>query len=118
MLYDPPSHEQLTDRPWDEDSVRAAIAGIVADTEAAFDDAELWPAHPRDLDDGPLPAVSSLYLGASGVIWALHDLERRGLARLRRDWVSVAVGLFEHYRARPDFQDVTEGTSPSLLMGE
>ena len=76
MLYDPPSHEPLTDRPWDEGRVRAAIAAIVAETESAFDDTELWPAHPRDLDDGPLPAVSSLFLGASGVIWALHELER------------------------------------------
>ena len=66
MLYDPPSHEPLTDRPWDEDRVRAAIAAIVAETESAFDEGELWPAHPRDLDDGPLPAVSSLYPGRLG----------------------------------------------------
>ena len=118
MLYDPPSHEPLTDRPWDEDRVRAAIAAIVAETESAFDEAELWPAHPRDLDDGPLPAVSSLYLGASGVIWALHELERAGLADLGRDWAPVAVRLVEHYQAQPDFQDFGEGTAPSLLMGE
>ena len=118
MLYAPSSHEPLTERPWDEDGARAAIAEIVAETEGAFDEAELWPAHPRDLEDGPLPAVSSLYLGASGVIWALHELERAGLADLRRDWAPVAVGLVEHYRAQPDFQDVSEGTSPSLLMGE
>ena len=118
MLYAPSSHEPLTERPWDEDGVRAAIAEIVAETEGAFDEAELWPAHPRDLEDGPLPAVSSLYLGAAGVIWALHELERAGLADLRRDWAPIAVGLVEHYRAQPDFQDVSEGTSPSLLMGE
>ena len=118
MLYAPSSHERLTDRPWDEDSARAAIAEIVAETEGAFDETELWPAHPRDLEDGPLPAASSLYLGASGVIWALHELESAGLADLRREWAPVAVGLVEHYRAQPDFQDVSEGTSPSLLMGE
>ena len=56
MLYAPASHEPLTERPWDEDSARAAIAEIVAETEGAFDEAELWPAHPRDLEDGPLPA--------------------------------------------------------------
>ena len=38
MLYDPPSHEPLTERPWDEDRVRAAIAAIVAETESAFDE--------------------------------------------------------------------------------
>jgi hypothetical protein len=118
MLYAPSSHERLTERHWDEDSARAAIDEIVAETEGAFDEAELWPAHPRDLEDGPLPAVSSLYLGASGVIWALHELERAGLVDLRCEWAPVAVGLVEHYRAQPDFQDVSEGTSPSLLMGE
>ena len=118
MLYDPPSHELLTDRPWDARRARAAIAAIVAETESAFDDTELWPAHPRDLDDGPLPAVSSLFLGAAGVIWALHELQRADLADLARDWSPVAVRLVEHYRAQPDFQDVTEGTVPSLLMGE
>ena len=117
MLYDPSSHEPLTERPWDEDRVRAAIAAIVAETEGAFDEAELWPAHPRDLEDGPLPAVSSLYLGASGVIWALHELERAGLVDLGRDWAPVAVGLVEHYRAQPDFQDVGEGTSSVAADG-
>ena len=118
MLYAPSSHETLTERPWDEVGARAAIAEIVAETEGAFDEAELWPAHPRDLEDGPLPAVSSIYLGASGVIWALHELEGAGLVDLGRDWAPVAVGLVEHYRAAPDFQDLSEGTSPSLLMGE
>ena len=118
MLYDPASHEPLTEHPWDAERVRAAIREIVAETESAFDESELWPAHPRDLDDGPLPRVSSLYLGASGVIWALHELERAGLVDLGRDWAPVAVGLIEHYRARPDFQEFAEGTTPSLLMGE
>ena len=117
MLYAPPSHEPLTERPWDEGSARAAIAAIVAETESAFDEAELWPAHPRDLDDGPLPAVSSLYLGASGVIWALHELERAGLADLGRDWAPVAVRLVEHYRAQPDFQDVSRGNRPLAADG-
>ena len=37
MLFDPSSHEPLTDRAWDESRARAAIADIVAGTEAAFD---------------------------------------------------------------------------------
>lgn len=118
MLYAPESHEPLTERSWDAELARAAIGEIVAETESAFDEDELWPAHPRDLDDGPLPAVSSLYLGASGVIWALHELERAGLAEPGRDWAPVAVALIEHYRAQPDFQDLIEGTAPSLMMGE
>ncbi len=120
MLYSPENHEPLSDRPWDEGRVRAVIAEIVAEAEAAYDEVELWPAHPRDLEDGPLPAVASIYLGASGVIWALHELERAGAADLRRDWAPVAVSLVERYRARPDFVEdgLVAGAVPSLLMGE
>jgi Lanthionine synthetase C-like protein len=115
MLCEPSSHEPLTSRPWDAGRARAAIAAIVADAESAFDERELWPPHPLDLDGGPLERVASLYLGASGVIWALHDLARNGAAELRRDWAPVALGLVEQYSTTPDFD---EGAVPSLWMGE
>jgi hypothetical protein len=119
MLFDPSHHEPLTERPWDEDRVRAAIATVVADAEAAFDDDDLWSPHPVDEVDGPLPQVASLYLGASGVIWALHQLERRGAAGLTRDWAPVAVSMADRYLAHPDFPELTDGAPvPSLLMGE
>jgi Lanthionine synthetase C-like protein len=118
MLFEPSGHEPLTSRPWDDGLARAAIAAIVADAESAFDERELWLAHPFDLDGGPLTRVASLYLGASGVIWALHDLARAGVAGLRSDWAPVAVGLVEQYSTTPDFQDLVDGTVPSLWMGE
>ena len=118
MLFDPASHESLTERAWDEGHVRIAIAAIAADTERAFDADELWPAHPRDLDDGPLPRVASLFLGAAGVIWALHDLERRGAVELERDWAAVATSLADRYLAAPDYPEEVEGPIPSLAMGE
>jgi hypothetical protein len=118
MLFDPSSHEPITDRPWDDRRVRAAIAAVVADAESGFDEGLLWPAHPLDEDGGPLPKVTSLYLGASGVIWAFHQLERAGAVDLRRDWAPVAVSLAERYLTQPDFQDYVEGPVPSLWMGE
>ena len=118
MLFDPSTHEPLTDLAWDEGRVRAAIADIVARTESAFDEETLWPAHPLDVEDGPLPRVTSLYLGAAGVIWALHELERLGAVELRRDWIDVANGLADAYRAAPDFADFVDGPVPSLWMGE
>jgi hypothetical protein len=118
MLFDPSSHEPMTERPWNDRRARATIAAVVADAESAFDEGSLWPAHPLDEDGGPLPMVASLYLGASGVIWALHQLQRAGTADLRRDWAPVAVGLVERYQAQPDFQDSVEGPVPSLWMGE
>ncbi len=118
MLFDPASHEPLTEHPWDARRARAAIAAVVADAESAFDDELLWPAHPLDEEGEPLPRVASLYLGAAGVIWALHRLGAAGAAELRRDWAPVAVELVERYAAQPDFLDEVGGPVPSLLMGE
>jgi hypothetical protein len=119
MLFDPSHHEPLTERPWDEGRVRAAIAAVVADAETAFDDDELWSPHPVDEIDGPLPQVASLYLGASGVIWALHHLARTGAADLMRDWAPIADSLADRYLAQPDFPEDTDGAPvPSFLMGE
>jgi hypothetical protein len=117
-LVDPDAHEPLTATVWDAERARAAIAAMAAETEAAFEADELWPPHPLDEEDDepPLRRVASLYLGASGVIWALHALERAGLAETRRDWAGVAQTLPERYRAEPDFPD--EGVVPSLWMGE
>ena len=117
MLFDRGAHEALTSHRWSPARARAAIAGIVADAEAAFDPATLWPAHPLDLEGGPLDAPASAYLGAAGVIWALDDLQRHGHATLAREWASVAAGLPERYRAAPDFPEDTGGEPvPSLWM--
>jgi hypothetical protein len=119
MLFDPSSHEPLTDLVWDESRARAAIADIVARTEAAFDEEALWRAHPLDdPDDGPLTRVASLYLGAAGVIWALHELERVRAVELQREWSDVVTGLADAYLAQPDFADLVDGPVPSLLCGE
>ncbi len=118
MLFEPSAHESLTQTPWDEQRARAAIDSIAADAESAFDPDTLWPAHPLDLEGGPLSAVASLYLGASGVIWALHELDRLGAAEPLRDWTAVAAGLVARYRAHPDLQDIVDGPVPSFWVGE
>ena len=120
MLLDPSSHEPLTDLLWDESRARAAIADIAARTEAAFDKGLLWPTHPLD-EDGPLrplTRVASLYMGAAGVIWALHKLERVRAVELRREWSDVATSLAETYPTAPDFSDFLDGPVPSLTLGE
>jgi hypothetical protein len=117
-LIDPDAHEPVTDVAWDANRARAAVETIVSETEASFDPDELWPPHPLDEEQNepPLGRVASLYLGAAGVVWALHALARAGLAETRRDWGNVALTLPERYRAEPDFPDV--GVVPSLWMGE
>jgi hypothetical protein len=117
-LFDPRAHEALTQRPWDTDRARAAIRAIVAETETAFADESLWQPHPLDEeeDEPPLGRVACLYLGAAGVIWALHELQRAGAVELGRDWRDVAASLPERYRAEPDFPE--DGVLPSLWLGE
>jgi lanthionine synthetase-like protein len=117
-LFDPRAHVPLTERAWDADRARAAIGAIVAETESAFAHESLWQPHPLDEDEGepPLERVASLYLGAAGVIWALHALQRAGVVELGRDWGEVAVSLPERYREEPDFPE--DGILPSLSFGE
>jgi lantibiotic modifying enzyme len=118
-LFDPPSHEPMAPIPWSEERARAAVAAIAADAESAFDPDTLWPAHPLDAEGEPLPPTVGLYLGASGVVWALDALARAGLATPGRDWAGVAAGLVERYRESPDLPELTEGQAvPSLLAGE
>jgi hypothetical protein len=118
MLFDPASHEPLSGRPWDEAAARAAIAAIAADAEGAFDEEGLWPEHPADEEGGPLTEIASLYLGASGVIWALDELARLGALELRHDWARVAAALPARYLAAPDFPEDAGSAVPSLWMGE
>ena len=75
MLYRSEAFERLTDEPWDEGRVRAAIQRIVDDADDSYDPDGLWPAHEWDVWQTPLP-LKSLYVGAGGVVWALDALRR------------------------------------------
>jgi Lanthionine synthetase C-like protein len=120
-LYEPELFEPLTDEAWDEASVRRAVEAIVADADAAYDPRDLWPAN----DDWnswqtPLP-LTNLYVGAAGVVWALHELEKRGHARSQLDLVAASRRVLEIWRAEPGFIQGIELPQPaeaSLLEGE
>jgi hypothetical protein len=113
VLFQPEAHEALADEPWSTGRARAAIAAIVADAEAAFDDG--WPLHPADAEDGDAPGTRfrTVYLGGAGVVSALHRLEQRGFAQLRRDYRPYLERSLE---APPDFPG--EDGERSLWMGE
>ncbi len=120
MLYDPELHEPLTDEAWDEGRVRHAIAGIVADADAAFDPERLWPAEEWDAYMAT-PPLKSLYVGASGVIWALDALRRRGLSETRIDLAAAAARTLEAWRELPDYaqwDSVPNAAASALLTGE
>jgi hypothetical protein len=113
MLFTPEAHEALGGEPWSAETVRTAIASIVADAESAFDDG--WPTHPQDVgeEDDASARFRTVYLGGAGVVGALHRLARRGFVELRRDYVPYLERSLE---AQPDFPD--EEPERSLWMGE
>ncbi len=110
MLWRADQHERLTDEAWNEARVRDALGEIVADAEASCV-AGFWPGHP--LDDLPEQArLCTIYLGSTGVIWALRQLDSS------IDWRELIAGLIDRYRASPDFAEDGEAHPPSLWMGE
>jgi hypothetical protein len=113
VLFTPEAHEAAAGEPWSAERARAAIAAIVADAEAAFDDG--WAMHPEDVEEGDDPATRfrTVYLGGAGVVAALHRLERRGFVRLRRDYVPYLQRSLE---AEADFPG--EDAERSLWNGE
>jgi hypothetical protein len=120
VLYDPGAFEPLTDEPWVESRVRDGIAAIVAGADAAFDPEGLWPGHEWDGYNAPLP-LKNVYVGATGVIWALDDLRRRGLAETTLDLSAAALRALELWRAEPDFmagEVLPEPPESALLTGE
>jgi lantibiotic modifying enzyme len=117
VLYEPAQFEPLTDEPWDPARVENAIATIVADADATFDPAALWPAHEWDGWEEPLP-LKTLYVGAAGVIWALDALRRRGHAETSLDLADAALRTLELKRAEPDFTADEHYHPAALLTGE
>jgi hypothetical protein len=105
-VYDPAAHEQLTETPWDPARAEEGVAAIVAEAEAAVSDG-VWPNHPLDGDDLP-DGMTAVYLGAAGMIWALHTLGSS------LDLAELAGGALRRYRERPDFGKRV----PSLWNGE
>jgi lantibiotic modifying enzyme len=118
VLYDPVQFEPLSEEPWKPARAEDAIRSIVADTDAAFDPETLWPAHEWDAGDTPLP-LEGLYVGASGVIWALDALRRGGHAETSLDLPAAALRSLELVRAEPDIEPGEEHYHPaSLFFGE
>ena len=117
MLYEPTRFDALIDEPWVPARVEDAIAAIAAAADAAFDPATLWPAHEWDAREKPLP-LSGLYVGAAGVIWALHQLQERGRAESSHDLAAAVPRAVEVERATPDFAADEHYRPGALMSGE
>ena len=92
--------ESLTKAPWDPARVRGDIAGIVEDADRRCRPKLLWPADEWDAWRSPRP-LKTLYAGAAGVVWALGELRRRGVAETRLDLGRVAERALDVWRESP-----------------
>ena len=114
MLFDARVHEPLQEVAWRPAEVEAAIRTIAHEAEDALRDGEWWPVHPLDAEDDDPDVFHGVYLGAAGVLWALHRLAQAGLHEPRHDYAQLAEGVLDSYLGRPEF----DGPVPSLWMGE
>ena len=121
MLYAPEHFEPLTTTRWSERRARDDIREIVRDVESALRGRSLlWKADPWDGWQSTSPQ-KNLYVGASGVVWALEALRRRGLADTKLDLPALALRTLELFGERPDFIKVVTPPEPkesAFMLGE
>jgi hypothetical protein len=114
MLYVPVRHEALTKEAWNADRVAQYAGAIVADIVEHFDPESFWPRHPLDARDGFAGRYKSLYLGAAGVLWAIHYLACEGAATAALDPAESIRRVHDSYLDAPD----TGSVAPSYFLGE
>src|SRR5215204_2077837 len=82
--------------PWSKSEVAAAIEDIVADGLEHFDAEQFWPAHP--LHEGIREGHTSLYFGATGVVWGIDYLGRVSATKAQFNFRLVLPRLLEAYQ--------------------
>jgi len=97
-VIDTGRHIRLACQTWDAVEAQTAVDEIVADARARLDPTRFWPAHPQD--DGAKDGDTSLYMGATGVIWALDHLARIGATRYGATEVALRDRLVEAARQK------------------
>ena len=96
LMIEPARHLPLRPIRWTDAAAASAIEDIVADGLEHFDGSRFWPAHP--LDEGVRDGHSSLYLGASGMIWGIDYLGRVDATSKRFDFRPFLQHLMEANR--------------------
>ena len=114
MLFDPGRHEPLLELEWDAARARETVRAIVEDLEETLGSGIAWPAHPLDEGYRPRTGRKTLYLGASGTLWAMWYLEGEGAVKLRVKPSDLIGRVYQSYLAEPDTKEVV----PSYYLGE
>jgi hypothetical protein len=120
-MIDATRHVPLVSLSWDAAEAQRTIDDVVEEACAAWDQARFWPAHPQD--DGAEDGDTSLYVGATGVIWAIDHLTRTGATRHHRTFATLLDRLVEaarqHRAALGDYGlhgSLHFGDFPALLV--
>jgi len=113
MLFDAARHEPLVEEQWNVSRAHATIRAIVQELEESLGSGIVWPAHPLDEVPGE-PGHKTLYLGASGTLWAMWYLRQQGAVDLRAKPSDLIGRVYESYLAEPDTGEVV----PSYYLGE
>jgi hypothetical protein len=122
-LYETERHERLIRAEWNEERARDAIDRIVADTHHSFDPDTLWPIHPLDRSpERPPDSIKYIYHGATGVIWALDNLNETTAVALERDYLPTVRQLIPLIRddmdKHPEVRKYMGAELASYLLGE
>jgi lanthionine synthetase-like protein len=117
-LYDPARHEPLQHVAWDEGAAAGMIERIVRDTEERFAHVSHWPLHPLDVVGGKPDSEFNLYLGAGGVVWALHYLQAVGAVELVRSYREYVETLLPLNRVWLKSIGSADADVASYLMGD
>jgi lantibiotic modifying enzyme len=84
-MFDPNRHFPLKNFRWEPELVQETIQEIAQDATTRLDRSQKLPRHPLD-DFG---VGSDLYMGTTGVIWALTYLDRMQAVRARADFTAL-----------------------------
>ena len=114
MLFEPGRHEPLRDTEWDTARANEAIRAVAADLEETLGSGIVWPVHPLDGEEEPQTGNKSLYLGASGALWAMWYLEQEGAVGFRINPSDLIGRVYQSYLTEPDTGEVV----PSYYLGE
>jgi hypothetical protein len=114
LMIEQARHVPLRPIRWSERDATAAIGDIVADGLEHFDAERFWPAHP--LDEGIRDGHTSLYFGASGMVWGIDYLGQVGATKTRFDFRPVLPRLLE--AAQTEFAKWKYAAHGSLLLGD
>jgi hypothetical protein len=110
-------HVPLNSTDWNAADAAAAIEEIVSDALAHFHPDRFRPAHP--LDEGIASGHTSLYCGATGMIWALEYLRRSGASRAPVDFRGILPGLVNANKSEFTTDNYREyAAHGSLLFGD